>query len=155
MGNDCRYELYFVHSFVHDIIYSVTFYLQFYLCYYCIHTDYMHEHFPPFFYTLIRSFSDNPGFARSAWMFYFIDQVFTEIVRFVRSLKLPSVWSSLFIFSFILLIPYSLCTSLSYHLIPFLFSLLSCVNIYMCIAVIHFSRFIRVDFYNLFRLFKA
>jgi len=30
------------------------------------------------FYTLIRSLSDDPEFARPYWMFYFIDQVFDE-----------------------------------------------------------------------------
>jgi len=63
----------------------------------------------------------------------------------VRSLELPSTRSLVFLLSFISLIPFSLCISLSYHPIPFLCSLLSGMVIHMLycsVIMIHFNRFI-------------
>jgi len=54
-----------------------TYYFSFILVYSLIHilTYFMHVHLSLLFYTLIGTLSDDPGFARLDWMFYFIDQV--------------------------------------------------------------------------------
>jgi len=58
----------------------------------------MHEHLSSFSYTLIGSLSNDPGFACLDWMFYFVDQVFVEIVRFMDSLKFLSTYSGILAF---------------------------------------------------------
>jgi len=96
------------------------------------------------FYTLIRSLSDDPGFVTSRLDILFFWSGVNELVYFARSLELPSARSSVFLRSFIPLIPFSLYISLTYHPIPFLCSLLSCADIMCIIAVmlILHSRFL-------------
>jgi len=120
----------------------------------------------PFSYTLIKSLSDDPKFARPD----------TECFSLFRCLmscscckepESPSVRSSVFLFSFIPLISYSLCTSLSYHYIPaiillFLYIRLGFYSISMFIVIMcgHLYAYcsdhdLLIYFCSLFGLFKT
>jgi len=111
-------------------------------------THYMHVHFSFLFYTLIGSLSDDPEFACLDWMFYFIDQVLMSSFASWRAWSYPWLdhWNSCFLLFCWFLI------NLSYHPIPFLCSLLSCVDIICILAVILIYHSDYIAFSGYFRL---
>ena len=85
-------------------------------------------------------------------LFYWTDD---ELVRFAWSLELPSARLSVFPVFFCSVVFFSLCISLSYHPMSFICSLLSCVDIYMCITVImiYYNFFIACSCYFILSMY--
>ena len=121
------------------------------IIYHYVHTVYIHEHFP-FFYTLIRSLPDDPGFARpDTGCFMILIRCSIENGHVARnwSFSLSTlVLLSLFWFLLICSFPDHLYFAFSYYSIPYSY-IIMCGHLYMLLQWLWFSI---VDFYSLFGL---